>query len=101
VGNEVHVAPVLDPQRAALAVVEGNRLEHQVAIGDPAADLYLLLAPSLQLITGPRRAPESRSDFRGFPLDERLGLLVARVVNNREVEPKSEIHVTWASLGRH
>src|SRR5215472_15269426 len=95
VGNEVHVAPVLDPQRAALALVESDRLEHQIAIGDPAAGLYLLFPPSVQQITGPRCAPETRSDYRGFPLDERFGLLVAAVVNNGEVEPQSKIHVTW------
>jgi hypothetical protein len=96
IGNEVDVAPVLDPQRAAFALVESDRLKYQVVVRDPAARSNLFFSPSVEQITGPRCTLESRLDFRGFPLDEQLCLLVARVVNNREVEPQSSIYVMWA-----
>src|SRR5271168_4201752 len=86
VGNEVYVAGVLDPQWAALALVESDRLMYQVAIRDAAVRGNLFFAPSVEQITGPRCTLETRLYFRGFPLEERLGLRVARVANNREVE---------------
>src|SRR5215472_4927181 len=63
IGNEVHVAPVLEPQRAALALVESDRLKDQVAVRDPAARCNLLFAPPVEQITGPRYALETRLDF--------------------------------------
>src|SRR5215475_2762502 len=101
VGNEVYVARVLDPQRTALALVQRDRLMDQVAVRDPATRSNLFFAPPVEQIAGPRCPLEARLDLRGFPLDERLGLLVACVMDNREVEMQSSIYITLASLRRY
>jgi hypothetical protein len=59
----------------------------------------LLFAPPVEQITGPRCRLETRPNFRGFLLDEQLGLLVARVVNNRQIEPQASIYVASALFG--
>src|SRR6188474_3128915 len=48
--EEVDVAPVLDAKRSALGSIELDRLQNQVAVGDPATGGQLLLAPSIQQI---------------------------------------------------
>src|ERR1700731_3322805 len=101
VGNEVHVASLLDPQRSALALVESDRLNYQVAVRDPAARSNLFFAPPVEQITGPRCTLETRLNLRGFSLDEHLGLLIARVAHNREIDPQSSIQISWSLFGRH
>src|SRR5262249_604020 len=60
VGDEIHVAAVLDAQRTLLGSVELDRLFDQISVRDTTAGTELLLPPTIQQITGPRCALEAR-----------------------------------------
>src|SRR5579883_1669936 len=95
VRDEIHIAPVLEPQRTTFGLVELYCLTHQVAVRDHATRGYLFFAPPVQQITGSRRTLEARFDLGGLPFDEQLCLLVTRVMDNREIEPQPSIDVAW------
>ena len=92
---------VLQPERALHLLVQGDRLPHEVPVGDLPATAQLLLAPAVQPVPGSRLALEAGLDLRGLSLDEGLGLRVARVVDDRQVKAQAAVEVSqrpsWAS----
>ena len=76
-----------------LGVIETDVLLHEVAIRDGRPTRQLSVAPAIEPIARTGAALERWIELPGFSLEERLGLVIVRVEDDRQIESEPTVHV--------
>jgi len=91
VGQEIDVARVWNALES-LHAVQGDVLIDELAVGDGSRG-HLRFAPAIEAIPDARLLSNLRTLASGLAPDEVLGLSVARVVADRQVEGETAVEV--------
>src|SRR5260370_39984528 len=66
----------------------------QIAVSDPMTLMKLFFPPTVEQVSRSGFSLKTRLQFRGLLLDKVLRLTVAGVMDNREVEPQTQVDVS-------
>src|SRR5437667_12003303 len=73
-------------------------MPNQVAVCDPMTLTKLFFPPTVEQVSRSGLSLKTRLQFRGLQFDKVLRLTVAGVMDNREVEPQTQVDVSGPEL---